>query len=82
MKSIDVYTVGKMFTLSIMLDNGVEEYVHCIVKEHTEVFPADNLREIKVEQIINLSDYYSGLILENTRERLIKTERIKTAIFL
>ncbi len=82
MKFIDIYSVGKMFTLSVMLDNGKQEFIQCIVKEHTGVFGVDDLREIKVEQILNLEDYFNGLILDNTRERVIRTERITNTIFL
>jgi len=58
----------------------IEEYIHCEVLEWTETSKYDEPIFIKVKQIRNLQEYFSGKKLAG-HERILKVKDLKTIDF-
>ncbi|MFC4687164.1 hypothetical protein ACFO4P_09485 [Epilithonimonas pallida] len=58
----------------------VEEYIHCIILEHLEMFDGQTPRKIKINQIHNLEQYFSNPEYNNFSERILKTDDLEFII--
>jgi hypothetical protein len=83
MKSADIYSVDRVLTLTLKLKiSGYEETIQCKVLEHLDSDPWGGLVEMKVNQIIDFTDYLEGRDVNNFRERVIRVNDIIMCKFL
>ncbi|SMP16357.1 hypothetical protein [Chryseobacterium profundimaris] len=76
-----IYQFDALLTYKYTFNNNkgymVEEYIHCIVKEHLDKYDGSTPRKIRVNQIHNLEEYFSNPDYNNYSERVLKTDDLQ-----